>query len=89
MPSADQDGIDITAMDATLLIGGSRKPEELKKGQNCHHRERGHGPFSKKAALPFHVESDKVDASYEKGGLLIRLARPEEEKRKKNHIENA
>jgi HSP20 family protein len=53
------------------------------EGATYHRRERGQGTFTRSLQLPFLVEADKVDATFEKGVLHIFLPRAEADKPKK------
>ena len=83
LPGLAVDDIDISAVQNTLTLRGSRKPEELKKGESYHRRERWTGRFVRSVELPFEVDNSKVEAEYKHGMLSIRLPRAEEHKPKK------
>ncbi len=83
LPGFDPEDIDISVVGDTLTLKGSREPAELQEGTTYHRRERGYGRFSRAFRLPFEVESDEVEAVFEKGVLSISLPRSEAEKPKK------
>ncbi len=83
LPGIDPATVDISVMGKTLVISGSREPEETKEGTSYHRRERWYGKFSKTIELPFVTEGDKVEAKFSKGVLTIILPRAEAEKPKK------
>jgi HSP20 family protein len=56
--------------------------------KNYHRQERSFGPFRRSIMLPFQVEADKVEASYEKGVLQLTLPRAEAEKPRKIAIKS-
>ncbi len=89
IPGVEAGRIDISVKGDTLTISGSRIAEELKEGETYHRQERSHGNFSKVIQLPFRVDSSRVDAKYEKGILMLKLPRPEEEKMKRIEIKKA
>jgi HSP20 family protein len=89
IPGIDPSQIDISVKGEILTISGSRKADELKEGETYHRQERNYGTFSKTIQLPFRVDADRVDAHYEKGILILKLPRPEEEKTKKIDIKTA
>jgi HSP20 family protein len=62
-----------------LTIKGERKPPTPEKGV-WHRQERGFGTFSRTPTLPVNVDADKVDARFENGVLLIKLAKHESAK---------
>ena len=83
LPGLAADDIDISVVQNTLTLRGSRKPEELKEGESYHRRERGAGRFVRSLELPFEVDNSKVMAECKHGVLSIRLPRAEEHKPKK------
>ena len=89
LPGVDPEAIDISVVDNTLTISGSREPDVLKEGEIYHRRERGSGKFARSLRLPFNVEPGKVDAVFENGVLQISLPRAEEEKPKKIAVKAA
>jgi len=82
MPGVEPGDIDLSVEGDTLTIRGSRKPEELKEGEEYHRQERHSGAFVRAIELPFRVDPEKVDARYEKGILRVTLPRAEEDKPK-------
>jgi HSP20 family protein len=83
LPGLNPEEIDISVQNDTLTLRGSREPEGAQEGKSYHRRERGSGNFTRSLQLPFQVESDKVEANYEKGILSISLPRAEADKPKK------
>jgi HSP20 family protein len=65
-----------------LTIKGERKQLTPEKGV-WHRQERGFGKFVRTLTLPFPVDADKVDARFENGVLLIKLAKHEAAKPRK------
>ncbi len=86
IPGIDPGSLDISLKGDSLTIRGSRKPEELKEGEAYHRQERSYGNFAKVIRLPFEASSARVEARYEKGVLILKLPRPEEQKPKKIEI---
>jgi HSP20 family protein len=88
LPGMDPGAIEISVVGDTLTLSGLREAASLKEGETYHRQERGFGRFSRSLQLPFHVDADKVDATYEKGILAITLPRSEAEKPKKISVKN-
>ncbi len=88
VPGVEPADLDITVAENVLKLIGSRKPEELKPGEASHRQERASGEFARTFRLPYAVDSGKVDASYEKGILRVRLPRAEADKPKKIAIKS-
>jgi HSP20 family protein len=89
LPGVEVENIDISVVGDTLTLSGSRQAEELNEGEKFHRRERGFGKFSRSFQLPFRVESDKIEATFEKGVLHISLPRSEADKPKKIDVKSA
>jgi len=65
-----------------LTLKGERKPKGADKGI-WHRQERGFGKFSRTLTLPFTVDPDKVQARFEQGVLVVKLAKHESAKPRK------
>ncbi|HMQ53633.1 MAG TPA: Hsp20/alpha crystallin family protein [Anaerolineae bacterium] len=89
LPGVNPEDIEISVVGETLKLTGSRQPEDLPEGARYHRRERGHGKFTRTFQLPFMVESDKVEAVFEKGVLHISAPRAEAEKPRKITVKTA
>ena len=88
MPGVHPDDIDIDVTGDALSISGERKPDEVAKDAYYHRRERSYGSFSRTVQLPFMVDTNKVEASFKNGVLLISLPRAEADKPKKIAIKS-
>ncbi|MEW6752282.1 MAG: Hsp20/alpha crystallin family protein [Candidatus Latescibacterota bacterium] len=77
LPGFGAEDLDISVVQNTLTLRGTRKPVELKSGESYHRRERWTGQFVRTVELPYEVESDKVEAECRRGLLTIRMPRAE------------
>jgi HSP20 family protein len=89
MPGVHPDDINIDVSADALSISGERKPEEAVKEANYHRRERSYGAFSRTIQLPFIVDTNKVEANFKNGVLMISLPRAEADKPKKITIKSS
>jgi HSP20 family protein len=89
LPGVNPEDIEISVVGQTLTVSGNRQPDQPGEGATYHRRERRHGEFSRAFELPFEIDSDQVQASYEKGVLHISLPRAQEEKPKRVAIKSA
>ncbi len=89
LPGISPDNLNISVVNDTLTLSGSRDSEILKEGEAYHRQERSYGKFSRTIRLPFSVDTGKVAASYKKGILTIVLPRAEKEKPRKISIKAA
>jgi HSP20 family protein len=88
MPGVHSDDIDIDVTGDALSISGERKPDEVIKDARYHRRERSYGLFSRTIQLPFMVDTNKVEANFKNGVLMISLPRAEADKPKKITIKS-
>jgi len=89
MPGVRPEDINIDVNADALSISGERKPDDVAKDPNYHRRERGYGAFSRTIQLPFMVDTNKVEANYKNGVLIIRLPRAEVDKPKKITVKSS
>ncbi len=82
VPGIDEKDIDVRLENNTLTIRGERKFEKEEKEENYRRVERQYGSFSRSFTLPNVVDTENVQASYDKGVLEIRLAKKAEAKPK-------
>jgi HSP20 family protein len=80
IPGVAPDALDIAVTADTLTISGARTPDDLPEGAQYHRRERYCDEFSRTVQLPFTVDKDGVEATFENGVLRITLPRAEDEK---------
>ena len=88
VPGVNEEDLNVSVENSTLTIQGERKFEKEEKEENFHRIERRYGSFTRTFKLPNSVDSDKVEASYEKGVLKIALAKRAEAKPKQIKVGN-
>lgn len=88
MPGVHPDDLSIDVTGDALSISGERKPDNISKDARYHRRERTYGTFSRTIQLPFIVDTNKVEAGFKNGVLLISLPRAEADKPKKINIKS-
>ncbi len=89
LPGLVPDDIDISVVGTTLTVSGNRQPDQPGEDVTYHRHERRHGRFTRAYELPFEIDSDQVEATYEKGVLHIFLPRAQEEKPKRVAVKSA
>ena len=82
VPGIDEKDIDIRLENNTLVVRGERKFEKEEKEENYHRVERRYGSFVRSFSLPNTVDTENVQATYDKGVLKIALAKKAEAKPK-------
>lgn len=78
LPGVKPEEISISVKDDTLVLNG--KLPEGEEGVKYYRQERKKGPYRRVFRLPFKVQEDKIEASYEKGILEIKMPRAEKDK---------
>ena len=86
IPGIEAKGIDLSVAGDTLTLKAQRKPLELKEGEKWHRNERGYGSFTRTIKLPYNVDSESVDARYDKGILKLTLNRAASDKPRKINV---
>ena len=69
----DEKDVEITVHDDVLTIKGEKKTEHEEKEGQRFLTERSYGSFSRSIALPAEVDQEKIDASFKKGILKVKL----------------
>jgi HSP20 family protein len=82
LPGVSKDDVKITLESNILTIRGEKRQEQETKENSYHRVERAYGTFQRSFTLPSTVKSDKIDASYKDGVLIINLPKAEEAKPK-------
>ncbi len=77
LPGIDEKEIEVLLSGDSLTIKGEKKFEKEEKQENYHRVERSCGSFNRVVALPAEIDTDKADASFEKGILKIKLQKLE------------
>ena len=89
VPGLNEEDINVTLENNTLTVSGERKFEKEEKEENFHRIERRYGSFTRTFRLPSSVDSENVEAGYDKGVLKITLAKRAEAKPKTIKIASA
>lgn len=82
VPGIDEKDIDVRVENNTLTVHGERKLEKEEKEENFRRVERQYGSFTRSFTLPNTVDTENIQANYDKGILKIQLAKKAEAKPK-------
>jgi HSP20 family protein len=82
VPGIDEKDIDVRVENNLLSVHGERKFEKEEKEENFRRVERQYGSFTRSFTLPSTVDTDSIQANYDKGILKIQLAKKAEAKPK-------
>jgi HSP20 family protein len=89
LPGLAEEDVTIEIQDNVLTISGSREAEHERKEQGWYRLERSYGSFNRSLTLPEGVDADKVEASFDRGVLELRIPKPEERKPRRIQIGHA
>ncbi len=73
MPGVSEQDIDVQLNDDVLTIRGEKRFERKDNKENYHFVERSFGTFQRSLRLPFAVDPEQVQASFENGVLTVTL----------------
>jgi len=82
LPGVDPDDVQISVTGQTLHLHGEKKLERVRNGAHFHRVERHFGSFSRNVELPCPVEVEDIEATYEKGVLMIVMPKCRDKDRK-------
>ena len=82
LPGLDQEDIDLSLSNGTLLIRGEKREEREEEGESYYCSERAYGAFRRDIPLPSAVDAHQVDAVFSQGVLTVTLPKTEEAKAK-------
>lgn len=86
LPGVDEKDVHVSLSDNVLTISGEKKLEHERKEEGRLTSERSFGSFQRSIPLPCEVVADKVDASFKKGVLTVRLPKSKEARERVRQI---
>jgi HSP20 family protein len=86
IPGIEARDFDVSIDGRRLTISGEKKQEQKEKEETYYRVERSYGYFKRTIELPAEVDPNKVDASYRRGILKIKLRKSKESKTKKIRV---
>ena len=86
VPGIDEKDLDIRVENNNLVIRGERKFEKEEKEENFRRVERQYGTFVRSFSLPSTVDTDNINANYDKGVLSITMPKRAEAKPKQIQV---
>ena len=86
IPGIEARDFDVSIDGRRLTISGEKKQEQKEKEETYYRVERSYGYFRRTIDLPAEVDPNKVDASYRRGILKIKLRKSKESKTKKIRV---
>jgi HSP20 family protein len=86
LPGIEPADVEVSVEDSTLTVSGKREFSSQVDEDNYHRIERRYGAFVRAISLPQTVDTDKVEAHFDKGVLTIEVAKVERAKPKKIEV---
>lgn len=86
LPGMDEKNVNVSVAKDTLIIEGEKKEEQEEKGKNSYSLERTWGSFSRAIPIPMEVDANKIDATFKKGVLTVKLPKTRESLSESRHI---
>jgi HSP20 family protein len=78
LPGLSEQDVQIEVSDNVLTVSGDRKAEHEEQRNGYYRVERAFGSFSRSLTLPDGIDVDRIEASFDKGVLEIRIPKPTE-----------
>ena len=86
LPGTDEKNVEIKLSNRTLTIKGEKKEEKEEREKDYYLSERRYGSFQRSFQVPDSVDAEKIEASFAKGVLTIRLPKTAEAQKSEKTI---
>lgn len=86
LPGMEEDQVDVKVSDRILTIRGEKTEKKEEKQKDYFLSERRFGSFQRSFRLPDGVDTDAIDAHFEKGVLTVRLPKSAEARQSEKKI---
>jgi HSP20 family protein len=73
LPGLTENQIEVKLANGILTIKGEKSSERVEDEDDYHLRERGFGSFQRSFRVPANVDTDKIEARFDKGVLKVSL----------------
>ena len=87
LPGMDEKDVKVEIQNGTLRITGEKREEKTEERTDYYLRERSYGAFERSFVLPEDVEAERIEASFRKGVLTVKLPRKPEAQAEVRKIE--
>jgi HSP20 family protein len=81
LPGVSENDIEVALDDDVLTIRAEKKQERKEEREGVHFSERSFGTFQRSLRLPFQVDPDQVQASFENGVLRVSVPKTQPQER--------
>lgn len=86
LPGLDEKNLEVKVTNNTLTIRGEKKEEKEEKQKDYYLSERRYGSFQRSFGLPEGVDADKIEATFARGVLTVRLPKTAEAQKAEKKI---
>lgn len=83
LPGMKEEDVDVSVVGDRLVIKGEKKAETEVNEEDYYRNERSYGSFFRSMDIPPDADSDKIEASFENGVLVVTIPKTKEAKPKK------
>ena len=73
LPGVNEDDISVEVVGDSLMVEGEKRAESEVKKKGYYYSETSYGSFSRAIAIPSNVDTEKIEANFDKGVLEIDL----------------
>ena len=80
LPGLDPDDVNVTFEDGMLSISGKREFSAEDRGETWHRIERSFGTFARSMRLPQTADTERIEATFDKGVLTVSVPKTEQAK---------
>lgn len=87
MPGMEEKDIEIRLSNGSLVIRGEKTFKKEESDEQHYMSERRYGSFLRSFQVPATVDASKIDATFSKGVLTVRMPKSEEAKKSEKKIE--
>ncbi|WP_157016687.1 MULTISPECIES: Hsp20/alpha crystallin family protein [Phyllobacteriaceae] len=87
LPGIDEKNVEIKLSNHTLTIKGEKKEEKEEKEKDYYLSERRYGSFQRSFRVPDGVDADRIEATFTKGVLTVRLPKTAQAQKADKKIE--
>ncbi len=85
----DADDVDVTVTGDSLIISGEKREAREDKGANYYQIERSFGSFRRTIPVSSDIDTDNIQADFDKGILIVTLPKlPEAQQRSKISVKS-
>lgn len=87
VPGLDEKNIEVKLSNGFLTIRGEKQEEKEEKQKEYHLSERRYGSFQRSFQLPEGIDTDRIEAAFQKGVLTVKLPKSADAKKNERKVE--